>query len=126
MNIEAIVMFLIFVATTLVITRWAALRTRTASDFYAAGGGISFRFRARDLHLVLGPGTDGTPVRFRVTIDGQPPGPDHGLDTDAAGMGTVTEERLYQLIRQQGPVADHTFEIQFLDPGVEAYAFTFG
>lgn len=89
-------------------------------------GGIYYRFRARDLHLVLGPGEDGRPVRFRVTIDGKPPGADHGVDTDADGNGVVTEERLYQLVRQKGPVADRTFEIRFLDPGLEAYAFTFG
>lgn len=92
----------------------------------APPGGIGFRFRARDLHLVLGPGQAGTPIRFQVTIDGQPPGVDHGMDTDADGAGVVREDRLYQLIRQQGPVADHLFEIRFLDPGVEAYAFTFG
>lgn len=103
---------------------WTAGREHAALD--AADGTIYFRFRARDLHLVLGPGADGQPVRFRVTIDGKSPGPDHGMDIDANGNGTVTEERLYQLIRQQGPVADHTFEIQFLDKGVEAYAFTFG
>ncbi len=90
------------------------------------GGGIFYRFHARDLHLVLGPGPNGKPVRFRVLIDGKAPGNNHGMDTDAGGVGTVTEERLYQLIRQQGAVADHTFEIQFLDPGASAYAFTFG
>ena len=90
------------------------------------GGSIYYRFRARDLHLVLGPGEDGKPVRFRVTIDGKAPGGDHGVDTDADGNGTVTEQRLYQLVRQNGSIADHTFEIRFLDPGLEAYAFTFG
>lgn len=104
--------------------RWTAGGENATLD--ASNGSIYFRFRARDLHLVLAPGKDGQPVRFRVTIDGQPPGTDHGMDIDAEGNGTVTEDRLYQLIRQQGPVADHTFEIQFLDPGVEAYAFTFG
>lgn len=91
-----------------------------------AGGSIDFRFHARDLHLVLGPGSDGKPVRFRVLIDGKPPGEDHGVDTDNAGQGTVVEQRLYQLIRQRGPVKERTFEIQFLDPGVQAFAFTFG
>ena len=92
----------------------------------AGDGSIYYRFHARDLHLVLGPGADGKPVRFQVTIDGKPPGDDHGADTDADGNGTVTSQRLYQLIRQKGAVADHTFEIRFLDPGLEAYAFTFG
>lgn len=91
-----------------------------------AGGKISFRFHARDLHLVLGPAMGGKPVRFKVTLDGQPLGDNHGMDTDAAGNGTVTSQRLYQLIRQRGSVTDHTFAIQFLDPGVEAYSFTFG
>jgi len=91
-----------------------------------AGGRIVFRFHARDLHLVLGPGTNGRPVRFRVTIDGAEPGDAHGVDTDARGQDTVTTERLYQLIRQKGTIEDHTFEIEFLDPGVQAYAFTFG
>jgi thiol-disulfide isomerase/thioredoxin len=92
----------------------------------AAGGKISFRFHARDLHLVLGPAGGGKPVRFKVTLDGQPPGDNHGVDIDAGGNGTVTDQRLYQLIRQRDGVADHTFSIQFLDPGVEAYSFTFG
>ncbi|MBN9604845.1 MAG: cytochrome c biogenesis protein DipZ [Afipia felis] len=91
-----------------------------------AGGAIRYRFHARDLHLVLGPGTDGKPVRFKVTIDGVVPGADHGVDTDANGEGIVTGQRLYQLVRQQGGVRDRTFEIQFLDPGVQAFAFTFG
>jgi cytochrome c biogenesis protein CcdA/thiol-disulfide isomerase/thioredoxin len=89
-------------------------------------GSIVYRFHARDLHLVLGPGPDGAPVRFQVTIDGAAPAASHGVDIDAGGQGTVTEQRLYQLIRQSGQVADHTFEIRFLDPGVQAYAFTFG
>jgi cytochrome c biogenesis protein CcdA/thiol-disulfide isomerase/thioredoxin len=92
----------------------------------AAGGRIVYRFHARDLHLVLGPDQDGKPVRFRVRIDGALPGASHGADAAADGSGTVTEHRLYQLVRQSGPVADHTFEIEFLDPGVHAYAFTFG
>jgi hypothetical protein len=92
----------------------------------AAGGKITYRFHARDLHLVLGPGADGKPVRFVVRIDGAPAGPNHGSDIDEAGQGTVTWQRLYQLVRQNGSVEDHTFEIEFLDPGVQAYAFTFG
>jgi cytochrome c biogenesis protein CcdA/thiol-disulfide isomerase/thioredoxin len=92
----------------------------------AKDGSLYYRFHARDLHLVLGPGADGKPVRFQVTVDGKPPGDGHGVDTDGAGNGTVTEQRLYQLVRESGAVADHTFEIRFLDPGVQAYAFTFG
>ena len=90
------------------------------------GGAIDFRFHARDLHLVLAPGADGKPVRFRVSIDGASPGDNHGVDVDASGEGTVTEDRLYQLVRETGKVEDHTFEVRFLDPGVNAYAFTFG
>jgi methionine-S-sulfoxide reductase len=91
-----------------------------------APGKVAFRFRARDLHLVLGPGADRKPVRFRVLIDGKPPGANHGLDVDAAGNGKVTDQRLYQLIRQKGAVGEHEFTIEFLDAGVEAYSFTFG
>ncbi|MGO8738487.1 cytochrome c biogenesis protein DipZ [Rhodoblastus sp.] len=91
-----------------------------------AGGAVAFRFHARDLHLVLGPGPDGKPVRFKVTIDGAAPGDAHGVDVDAQGQGTVTAERLYQLVRQQGAIHDRLFRIEFLDPGVRAYAFTFG
>ncbi len=90
------------------------------------GASISFRFHARDLHLVLGPGPDGKPVRFRVTLDGQAPGADHGVDTDADGYGVVTEDRLYQLVRQHSSIRDRTFRIEFLVPGVRAYSFTFG
>jgi cytochrome c biogenesis protein CcdA/thiol-disulfide isomerase/thioredoxin len=89
-------------------------------------GAISFRFHARDLHLVLGPSANGKPVRFRVTIDGEKPGESHGADINADGEGTVTDHRLYQLVRQSGPVVDRTFTIQFLDPDLQAYAFTFG
>jgi hypothetical protein len=89
-------------------------------------GSIVYRFHARDLHLVLGSARKGNPVRFRVTIDGKPPGDSHGADVDADGQGVVTGQRLYQLVRQNGAITDHTFEIRFLDPGVEAYAFTFG
>lgn len=92
----------------------------------APGGRIAHRFHARDLHLVLGPAPDGRPVGFRVRLDGDPPGADHGVDTDARGNGTVTEPRLYQLIRQRGQVADRSFEISFSEPGVHAYVFTFG
>lgn len=92
----------------------------------APAGEIVYRFHARDLHLVLGPDKDGKPVRFRVSIDGAAPGAAHGSDVSADGTGTVTEERLYQLVRQTGDIKDHTFSIEFLDPGVEAYSFTFG
>jgi thiol-disulfide isomerase/thioredoxin len=89
-------------------------------------GRIVYRFHARDLHLVMGPPRRESPIRFRVSIDGQPPGPAHGLDVDEGGDGTVVEQRLYQLIRQPKPIVDRTFEIEFLDAGVETYAFTFG
>ncbi len=91
-----------------------------------AGGSISYRFHARDMHLVLGPGGDGKPVRFVVTIDGHAPGADHGVDTDASGRGTITGNRLYQLVRQSGAVGDHTVTVTFPDAGVKAYSFTFG
>jgi thiol-disulfide isomerase/thioredoxin len=89
-------------------------------------GRISYRFHARDLHLVMGPTEAGTLVRFRVLIDGRPPASAHGVDVDEQGNGAVTEQRLYQLIRQTNPIADREFEIEFLDPGVEIFAFTFG
>jgi hypothetical protein len=89
-------------------------------------GKIVFRFHARDLHLVLGPTADGKPVRFRVTIDGQEPGENHGVDTDAQGNGVVADHRLYQLVRHEGAVTDHVFAIEFEDPGVQAFSFTFG
>jgi thiol-disulfide isomerase/thioredoxin len=92
----------------------------------SAGGRIVFHFHARDLHLVLGPSAGGKPVRFRVTIDGQPPGNSHGVDTDAQGDGVVTDHRLYQLVRLKGTVTDHVFAIEFEDPGVQAFSFTFG
>jgi len=92
----------------------------------AAGGSIAYRFRARDLHLVLGPGADGKPIRFRVTIDGKEPGDAHGTDVAPDGSGTVTGEKLYQLVRQNGDIQERTFAIEFLDPGVKAYAFRFG
>ena len=89
-------------------------------------GRIAYRFHARDLHLVMGPAARGASVRFRVLVDGQAPRADHGGDVDEQGNGTATEQRLYQLIRQRRPVADRQFEIEFLDPGVEAFVFTFG
>jgi thiol-disulfide isomerase/thioredoxin len=92
----------------------------------APDGGIAHRFHARDLHLVLAPAPEDRPVRFRVRLDGGPPGVDHGVDIDEHGEGIVTEPRLYQLIRQRPPVADRTFEITFRDAGARAYVFTFG
>jgi thiol-disulfide isomerase/thioredoxin len=92
----------------------------------AATGKIIFRFFARDLHLVLGPGSSGKPVRFRVMLDGAAPGTNHGEDTDSNGAGVIDGQRLYQLIRQTGEVGEHVFSIEFLDPGVQAYSFTFG
>ena len=99
---------------------------KEAAALNTPNGRIAYRFHARDLHLVMGPAAPGTSVRFRVLIDGQPPGAAHGIDVDEQGNGTVTEQRLYQLIRQPQPIADRQLEIEFLDPGVEAYAFTFG
>ena len=91
-----------------------------------AGGQIAYRFHARDLHLIAGASAAGASVRFRVLLDGRPPGPAHGLDVDEEGYGTVTRPRLYQLIRQPKPIVDRRFEIEFLEPGVEAYDVTFG
>jgi hypothetical protein len=99
---------------------------RSAIVLNQAGGRILYRFQARDLHLVMAPPAPGTSVRFQVLLDGQPPGAAHGADVDDQGNGTLTEPRLYQLIRQPDPVTERTFEITFLDPGVQAYAFTFG
>jgi cytochrome c biogenesis protein CcdA/glutathione peroxidase-family protein len=95
------------------------------ADLQAPGGTISFRFQGRDLHLVLG-SRNQRPIRFRVTLDGRPPGNDHGTDIDYQGNGIIHEHRLYQLIRQRGRISRHTFRIEFMDSGVEAFAFTFG
>jgi len=97
-----------------------------AATLNEAGGQIACRFHARDLHMVLGPQAPGSAVRFRLLIDGQPPGAGHGADVDDEGYGTVAEQRLHQLIRQTGAITDRTFEVTFLDPGVQAFAFTFG
>jgi thiol-disulfide isomerase/thioredoxin len=97
-----------------------------ASVLNRAGGQIAYRFHARDVNLVMGPRERGASVPFRVLIDGAPPGDAHGLDVDEEGHGAVNQQRLYQLVRQPGSIADHTFEISFLAPGVEAYVFTFG
>lgn len=97
-----------------------------SSALQAAPGKILFRFHARDLHMVLGPAKNGKPVRFRVSLDGAAPGGDCGLDSGPDGTGEVRGPRLYQLIRQKGPIKDRTFEIEFLDPGIQAFSFTFG
>jgi cytochrome c biogenesis protein CcdA/thiol-disulfide isomerase/thioredoxin len=114
----------------LALNQWALTGTWVVRSDQAtliqAGGSVAFRFEARDLHLVLGPTISGHSVRFRVLLDGAAPGSNHGDDTDADGNGTVHEQRLYQLIRQSKDVGEHTFTIQFLDGGVQAFAFTFG
>jgi len=99
---------------------------RQATALNRPNGRLVYRFHARDVHLVMGPAAPGTSMRYRVLIDGQAPGSAHGIDVDAEGYGSVTEQRLYQLIRQQKPVADREFQIEFLDPGIEVFAFTFG
>jgi len=91
-----------------------------------ANGRISYNFHARDLHLVMGPAEPGKSIRFRILINGLPPGAMHGIDVDELGNGTVTEQRMYQLIRQVNSVSELKFEIEFLDPAIEAFAFTFG
>jgi hypothetical protein len=91
-----------------------------------AGARLAFRFHARDLNLVMGPVTRGASIPFRVYLDGQPVGDSHGTDVDADGRGTLSEQNTQQLIRQSGPIVERTFEIEFLEPGAEAYCFTFG
>jgi thiol-disulfide isomerase/thioredoxin len=118
------------IPTELRLNNWALSGNWTteqvATRLNTATGQLAYRFHARDVNLVMGPATSGTSVRFHVLLDGQPPGAAHGTDLDSRGNGTVVEQRLYQLIRQDGPVTEQTFEITFLDPDVEAYAFTFG
>jgi thiol-disulfide isomerase/thioredoxin len=92
----------------------------------AANSKIVYRFHARDVHVVMGPATRGVPIRFRVSIDGQPPGTAHGVDADSEGQGKIIEPRMYQLIRQPGPIADRQVAIEFLDPGAQVFVFTFG
>jgi thiol-disulfide isomerase/thioredoxin len=112
------------------LNRWALSGDWTvkkgATVLNKADGRIIYQFYARDLHLVMGPTVRGNAVRFRVRIDGKAPGAAHGMDIDEQGMGTAVEQRLYQLVRQPMPVVERQFEIEFLDPGVAAYAFTFG
>jgi len=116
--------------STLKLNQWALSGEWTAKKQFALlnapNGQIEYRFHARDLHLIMGPSAPGASVRFRVTIDGQPPGAAHGVDVDGVGNGTVIQPRLYQLIRQPQPISDRQFQIEFLDPGVEAFDFTFG
>jgi thiol-disulfide isomerase/thioredoxin len=97
-----------------------------AAVLNTAPGSIAYRFQARDLNLVLGPPESGAPVRFTVRLDGEPPGEDHGVDVDESGDGTLSEPRMYQLVRLRNGAADRTFEITFLEAGVRAYVFTFG
>ena len=103
---------------------WTMTRQAVAAN--APNARIAFRFHARDLHLVMGPPAGRNAGRFRVLIDGQPPGDAHGLDVGANGNGVADYQRMYQLIRQPKPIDDRQFEIQFLDPGIEAFSFTFG
>jgi thiol-disulfide isomerase/thioredoxin len=115
---------------SLKLNRWALSGDWTieagASVLNRADGGIAFRFHARDVHLVMRQRERDASAPFRVLVDGEPPGDAHGLDVDEQGHGTLVQPRLYQLIRERGSVTDRTFEITFLVPGVEAYAFTFG
>jgi thiol-disulfide isomerase/thioredoxin len=115
---------------TLRLNQWAIAGDWTVGAESAAlnraGGRIIFRFHARDLNLIMKPSKNGRPVRFRVRLEGAPPGTAHGLDVDDEGNGTVSEPRMYQLIRQPGSISDRTFEIEFLESGAEAFDFTFG
>src|SRR5436190_16835 len=114
----------------LALNQWALVGDwtmgRQAAVVTSPNGRIVYRFHARDVHLVMGPPRQGASIRFRVAIDGQPPGSAHGADVDDGGHGAVVEQRLYQLIRQRMPIVDRQFEIEFLDVGVETFAFTFG
>ena len=114
----------------LALNQWALVGewtiARQATVLSSSNGRMVYRFHARDLHLVMGPPRHGNAVRFRVSLDGQPPGSAHGVDVDEGGNGMAVEQRLYSLIRQPKPIADRRFEIEFLDAGVETFAFTFG
>jgi thiol-disulfide isomerase/thioredoxin len=118
------------IPTELRLNQWALSGNWTmkqeATRLNTANGQLAYRFHARDLNLVMGPSASGTSARFHILLDGNPPRTAQGIDVDGDGDGTVVEQRLYQLIRQHGPVTEHTFEITFLDPDVEAYVFTFG
>jgi hypothetical protein len=117
-------------ASALAPGRWSLAGVWTVGSEFAtlndAPGSIAFRFHARDLNLVMAPSVPGHPIRFRVTIDGAPPGASHGADVDADGWGSLGDARMYQLVRQAGPVAGRRFEIEFEGHGVRAYSFTFG
>ncbi len=117
-------------ADRLALNQWALHGEWSVGDeaavLDAPGGSMAFRFQARDLNLVLVPPAAETPVNFRMRVDGQSPGEDHGVDVDALGVGTVSEPRMYQLVRQHGAIAERDFDMTFLDAGVRAYAFTFG
>jgi hypothetical protein len=112
------------------LNRWSLSGDWTAGEEFATSGGssaaVTHRFHARDLHMVLAPAMPNRPVRVRVTLDGQAPGPDHGWDVGGDGSGLVDRPRMYQMVRQAGPVADRTFELEVLDPGLRIYVFTFG
>ena len=103
---------------------WTVRKETTALN--NPNGRIAYRFHARDLHLVMGPAARGSPVRFRVTIDGKAPAAAHGTDVDEQGYGMAGEQRMYQLVRQPKPIEDRLFEIEFEQPGIEAFSFTFG
>src|SRR5215468_1749382 len=114
----------------LTLNQWALVGDWTMAAEYAAlnrpGGRIAYRFHARDVNLIMGPAVRGSPVKFRVRIDGAAPGSAHGIDVDEKGDGTLSEPRMYQLIREPGSIADRSFEIEFMDAGVQAFDFTFG
>src|SRR6185369_5079021 len=114
----------------LALNRWGlggSWRAGTESaTLESAPGTIVFRFHSRDLHLVMGPSKNGAPVRFKVKLNGAAPGDHHGSDCGVDGVGEVRQPRMYQLVRQKGSINDATFEIEFLDPGVEVFVFTFG
>ena len=116
--------------TRLGLNQWAPAGgwsiSRRAATATAANARLAYRFQARDVNLVMGPAVRGTAIPFRVLLDGQPATGAHGTDVDADGNGTVTEQRTYQLIRQPAPITERVFEIEFLDPGVELFCFTFG
>ena len=118
------------IPTRLALNQWALAGDwtmgRQAAVLNKPGGQIAYRFHTRDVHLVMGPSRPGKPIRFRVTLDGQPAGAAQGVDVDEVGNGMAAEQRMYQLIRQPSPIVDRTFAIEFLDAGIEAYAFTFG
>jgi hypothetical protein len=100
--------------------------TAESGTLESVPGKVAFRFHSRDLHMVLGPSKNGTPVRFNMKLNGAAPGDDHGSDSGADGMGEVRQPRMYQLVRQKGSINDVSFEMEFLDSGVEVFSFTFG